>query len=233
MKKSNILLISAIILAFFWTLLIGWFASYAINNYLQGKDPYFARTHRQYMESSKKTFPPPLSELSVTGEGTVILTILPGKELCILSDSRFCKVVYSDLKNGKALISFTRMVDFCVPVTITLPGIPVLFLDGFSSVTLAGLDPKEITIHCTRINSFVADSCRIGMLWLDFPRTRDQQDIRINKSNFFENFFATVRGSGNLKLETAGLKNRISLSDSIKVEANYDLIRKLALSLYH
>jgi hypothetical protein len=228
MKKSNILLVSVIGLAFCWTLLIGWFASYAINNYLQGKDPYFARTHRQFMESRKKTFPLPLSELSVTGEGNVILTILPGKEVCVLSDPRFCKVVYSDLKNGKAVISYKNLSDYNDPVTILLPDNSSLSLDNFREVTVRGLNRKEFRIHCTRINSFVSDSCRIGKLWLDFPRTRDQQDIRINKSNFFENFFATVRGSGKIRLETAGMQNQLSISDSIRVEAGYDIIRKLS-----
>jgi len=37
MKKSNIFLIGAFSLALCWSLLIGWFAASAINNYIQGK----------------------------------------------------------------------------------------------------------------------------------------------------------------------------------------------------
>jgi hypothetical protein len=230
MKKSNILLLSAIGLAFCWTLLIGWFASYAINNYLQGKDPYFAHTHSQYLESHKKIFPLPEGELCISSEGTAILTILPGKELCVLSSPKYYSCVYSDLKNGKSMISFKNRLGFNDPVTIMLPEIPSLSLDNFSEVTVKGLNQKEIHIHCIRVNSFISDSCKIGTLRLDFTRTRDQQDICIKKSNHIDNFIASVQGSGKLRMETAGqFKNQISLSDSIKVEATYNLMKKLAI----
>jgi len=229
MKKSNILLVSTIGLAVCWTILIGWFASYAINNYLKGKDPYFARTHRQFLESSKKTFPMPVNELSVSGEGAAIITILPGNELCVLANPKFTGCAYSDLKNGKALISLKNLMEYNDPVTIKLTGIPSLSLDGFSEVSIKGLDLKEIQIHCTGAGSFILDSCRIGTLHLDFPCSRDQLDIRIDRSNSILNFIASARGSGKLRMETAGqCKNQIILSDSIKIEATYDLMKKLA-----
>jgi hypothetical protein len=229
MKKSNILLISAFVLAFFWTLLIGWFAASAINNYLQGKDPYFARTHSQYLESKKKSFPIPVNELCISGEGTAIITIVPGKELTILSEPRIWNYVYTDLKNGKSMISFKKLLEYNDPVTITIPEIPSFSLDNFSEVTMKGLNQKEIHIQCKRVLSFTSGSCKIGTLSLDFPRTRDQQDIYIDKSNQIDTLIASVRGSGRIRLETTGkLKNQLSLSDSIKVEASYDLMKKLS-----
>ncbi|TRZ73555.1 MAG: hypothetical protein D4R97_04960 [Bacteroidetes bacterium] len=229
MKKSNIILVSAIGLAFCWTILIGWFASSAINNHIQKKDPYFARSHRQYMENRKKIFPAPVRELLISGNGSAIINILPGKELCVLSHPSLWICDYTDLKNGKAMISFKKLIPYSDPVTIMLPEIPSLSLDNFSRVTLIGMDRKEIQIHCTRVDSFISDSCRIGALNLDFPRTRDIQDICINKSNVIENLIASVRGSGKLRLETAGqIKNQLTLSDSVRVEASVVLMKKLS-----
>ena len=88
MKKSNILIISATLIAITWTVLIGWFAASAINNYLKGKDPHYARTYTQIMERYKKKFPAPASELFLSGEGTAFLNIMPGKELAVKSDGR-------------------------------------------------------------------------------------------------------------------------------------------------
>jgi hypothetical protein len=229
MKKSNIFLVSAIFLAFCWTLLIGWFASSAINNYLQGKDPYFARSHRQYLESHKKIFSLPVGELCISGEGTAIITILPGKELSVLSDPKIWNCVYTDLKNGKSMISFKKLIEYNDPVTITLPEIPSIALDNFAGVTVKGLNQKEIHFQCKMVNSFTSTNCKISTLSLDFPRTRDLQDIRIDKSNQIDTLIASVRGSGKIRLETSGhFKNQISLSTSINVEATYDLIKTLS-----
>jgi hypothetical protein len=229
MKKSNIFLVSAFCLAFCWTVLIGWLAASAINNYVHGKDPYFAHTHSQYLESKKKIFPLPLSELCISGEGTAIITILPGKELTVLSDPKIWNCVYTDLKNGKSMISFKKLKEYSDPVIITLPEVPSLSLDNFSEVTVKGLNQKEIHLQCKHVQSFHADSCKIGTLSLDFPGKKDQQDICINKSNQIDTFIASIKGFGKIRLETAGFKNQISLSDSIKVEATSDIMKKLAM----
>jgi len=231
MKKSNIFLISAFFLAFFWIVLIGWFASSAINNYLQGKDPHYARSHSQYLENHKKSFPKPVNELCISGEGTSVITILPGKELTIESNPRIWNCVYTDLKNGKSMICLKRLNQYNEPITITLPGIPSISFYNFSGVTVKGLNQKEIHIQCTRVCSFTTDSCTIGSLSLDFPRNTDQQDIYIVKSNRIDTLKASVRGSGKIRLETVGkVTNQISLSDLIKVETTYDLMKKLSIS---
>ncbi len=231
MKKSNIFLVSAFCLAFCWTLLIGWFAASAINNYRQGKDPYFARSHHQYLESKKKSFPLPVRELCISGEGTMILTILPGKELSVLSHPRIWDCFYTDLKNGKSLISFKKLKgnEYNDPVTIILPEIPALSLDNFYEVTVNGLNLHEIHLQCTRVHSFISGGCKIATLSLDFPGIMDQQDICINKSNQVDTLIASVQGSGKIRLETIGSKNQISLSDSIYVEVTYDLMKKLSI----
>jgi len=112
MKKSNILIISAFFLAFIWIVLIGCLGASAIKNHLQGKDPYFATTHQQYLESMKKNFPAPVSELCISGEGTAILNILPGNELTVLAHPKTWNCIYTDLKNGKSMISFKKLLDY-------------------------------------------------------------------------------------------------------------------------
>jgi hypothetical protein len=234
MKKSNIFLVSALCLAICWTLLIGWFAASAINNYLQGKSPYFARSHSQYLESHKKSFPIPVNELFISGEGTVVITILPGKDLTVLSSPRIWNCAFTDLKNGRSMITFKKLkeYEYNEPVTIMLPEIPSLSLDNFSEVTIKGLNQKEIHIQCKRVHSFTSGSCKIGILNLDFPGNKDQQDICIDKSNQIDTLIASVQGFGKIRLETIGkFKNHISLSESIKVEASYDLMKKLSIGM--
>jgi len=229
MKKSNIVILGAFLMAICWSILIGWFAASAINNYQQGKDPYFARSHSQYLESKKKSFPVPVSELCISGDGVAILKIIQGKQLAILSDPRTWSCVQSNLKNGRSMISLKRLSEngYNEPVTLMLPGVPSLSLDNFSEVDLTGVNQENITITCTRVRSFSSNSCKIGTLSLDFPGKKDHQDIYINKSNQFNCFIASVQGFGKIGLETAGINNQISLSDSMKVEATYALIKKL------
>ena len=231
MKKSNILLISAFFLALCWSLLIGWFAASAINNYIQGKDPYFARSQHQYLENHKKSFPLPKGELCISGEGTMILSILPGKQLDVLSDPRNWNCVYTDLKNGKSMISFKKLREYGYnePVTILLPEISSIAFDNFSGVTIKGLNRKEIHFQCKRVHSFISSDCKMGTLVLDFPGTKDYQDIAIDKSNQIGAFIASVKGAGTIRLETAGQsKNRVSLSDSVKIEATSEIIKKIS-----
>lgn len=232
MKKSNILLIVALSLAFCWSILIGWFAASAINNYIHGKDPVYALSHHQYLESHKSSFPTPVDSLFISGEGTMILILLQGKELEVLSDPRIWNCVYTDLKNGKSIIRFKKAKEYGYyePVTIVLPEIPSVALDNFSGVTLKGLNRKGIHLQSNRVPSFSFDSCKIGILDLEFPGNKDYQDISIGKSNRIDTFIASVHGYGSIRLETAGQsKNQVSLSDSIKVEATSEIIRKIAV----
>jgi hypothetical protein len=216
-------------MAFCWTLLIGWFAASAINNYVHGKDPYYARSHTQFLESHKQNFSTPVNELFISGEGTMIITILQGKDLTVLSNPRLWGCVYTEMKNGKSMISFTKLKEYLYyePVTITLPEIPSLSLDNFYEVTVKGLNRKEIHLQCKRVHSFTSGSCMIGTLNLDFPGNMDQQDICINKSNRIDTLLASVMGFGKIRLETIGFKNQISLSDSVYIESTYNLIEQI------
>jgi len=228
MKKSNIFLIIAFCLAFCWTVLFGWFGASAINNYLHGKDPYYARSHRQFLESNKKTFPAPVKELVISGESAAVLTIQQGKELTVESNPRAWDCICKDMGNGRSMISLKQLRDYNDPVTIMIPAIPSLSLDNFSEVTVKGLNQKEIHLQCKRVHSFTFVNCTIGILSLDFPRTRDQQDICINKSNQIDTLITSVQGSGKIRLEAVGqFKNQIFLSDSINIEATYDLMKKI------
>ena len=229
MKKSNIILVITFSVAIIWILLIGWFAASAINNYRQGKDPYFARSHQQFLESRKKLFAVPVKELLISAEGSMTLTILAGKELAVLSHPRIWDCKYTAMENGKAMISFTKLREnnYDDPVTILLPGVPSVSLENFYNVTINGLNLKEIHLICKRVHSFISSSCKIGALNLDFPGKQDQQDICINKSNRIDTLVASIMGFGRIRLETAGFKNRISLSDSLYVETTYDLLKKL------
>ena len=119
--------------------------------------------------------------------------------------------------------------DYNEPVTILIPEIPSLSLNNISEVTIKRLEQKEIQIRGISISSFIADSCKIGAMSLDFPARKDQQHIRINKANQINTFTASVQGTGKILLETIGINNQMSLSDSIKVEATYDLIRRLSI----
>jgi len=228
MKKSNIFLTSALCLALCWSLLSGWFAASAINNYRNGKDPYYARTFQHYLESQKKRLPIPAKELCVSGNGTAVITILPGKELTVISEPWIMIGVSNDLKNGKSMITCENQRGDNDPVTITIPVISALSFDNCAKVTVRGLTRKDIHLHCQRVGSLTLDSCKAGSMTLDCPRTRDQLNICMDNTNQIDTLIASVKGSGKMILGTAGSKNQISLSDSMKIEASYDLMKKLA-----
>ena len=232
MKKSTVFLVIAFCLAICWTILVGWFAAYAINNYRQGKDPYFARSHQQFLESRKKLFAVPVKELLISAEGSMTLTILAGKELAVLSHPRIWDCKYTAMENGKAMISFTKLREnnYDDPVTILLPGVPSVSLENFYNVTINGLNRKEFHLQCKGIHSFISSNCTVGTLCLDFPGKMDQQDICMNKSDQIDTLIASIRGSGRIRLETAATENQISLSDSIYLEATCETMKKLVLT---
>jgi hypothetical protein len=209
---------------------IGFMAASTIRNYMKGKDFYFTTSQHQYLEKNKKVFPMPSRELVISGDGNTIITILPGRKLTVLSSPRMWDCVFTKLEAGKSLIRFQKLNNYGYnePVTIFIPEIPALSLNNLSEVVVKRLEQKDLRIQCIRINSFVSDSCRIIAINLDFPGKKDQQDIYINKSNQFNCFIASVQGFGKIRLESVGLiKNQISLSDSIHIEATYDLMKKL------
>jgi hypothetical protein len=230
MQKSNILIACASGLALCWILLIGWFAASAINNYRQGKDPVFARSHSQYMESKRKTFPVPVKELIISGTGDEILTIVAGTEFSVLAHPRVWDCNYTDLKNGKGIIRFKRQSDYDDPITIRIPEIPAVSIDHVKSVSIELFTCHALHLKCTRVGYFSTMNCKIGSLNIDFPGKNDQQEIFIAECNQIDTLVASVRGFGTLRLEMTGkYKNQLTLSDSIKLEAKTEVLKKLAL----
>ena len=230
MKKSNILIACASGLAFCWILLIGWFAASAINNYRQGKDPVFARSRSQYMESRKKTFPVPVKELIISGAGNEILTIVAGKEFSVLAHPRVWDCTYTDLKNGTGMIRFTKLTDYEEPITIRVPEIPLVSIDHIKSVSIELMTRHSLRLKCTRVGYFNTMNCKLKSLDIDFPGKNDQQEIFIAECNQIDTLVASVRGFGNIKIEMTGkYKNQFSMSQSIKLEATSEILKKLAL----
>jgi hypothetical protein len=230
MKKSNIYMIGASTLALCWIILIGWFAASAINNYRQGKDPVFAHTLRQYLESRKKTFPVPVKELLISGSGDEYLTIAAGKEFSFLAHPRVWDCTYTDMKNGKGIIRFTRLRDDKEPITIRIPEIPSVSIDNIKTVSIELLTHRSLRLKCTRVGYLSTMNCKLRTLNLDFPGKNDHQEIFIAECNQIDTLVASVRGYGNLRLEMTGkYKNQLSLSESIKLEATTEIFRRLAL----
>jgi hypothetical protein len=230
MKKSNILMTSASGIAIFWIMLIGWFAASAINNYRQGKDPVFARSHSQYLESKKKTFPVPVKELIISGAGDEILTIVAGKELSVLAHPREWDCTYTDLKNGTGMIRFKRLMDYEAPITIRLPEIPSVSIDNIKTVSIELVTHCSLRLKCTRVGHLSIMNCKFRSLDLDFPGKNDHQEIFIAECNQIDTLVASVKGFGSLRLEMTGTyRNQLSISDSIKLLATSKIFKKLAL----
>jgi hypothetical protein len=228
MKKSNVLIISACLIAILLIVIIEFLGAASINNYLKGKDPYYARTYKQWAESHKKIFPRPSKELIISGEITTNIIIIPGQELAFLSNPKFWDCRYTDLKNGKSVIRIKKLLDANEPITITLPDVSFLTLDDFSGVTVKNLNQKEIHFNCTRVHSFNTINCTFGTLGLNFPSNKDQQYISIEKTNHVDNLTVIIKGSGNFFLAAAGkTQNLLSLSDSVQIVSNYNLLKKL------
>jgi len=229
MKKSNIILIFAFGVAFIWTVLIGLFAASAINNDIQGKESFFARSHTRYLDVHKRTFPMPANELLISGDGKISFTILPGKELTVLSNPKEWNCEYIILKNGQSLMRFKLLNEYDDKVVITLPVIPIVTIDNCSQVTIDNLNQKSIKYICKQVVSLTAVRCITEKLNLDFPGKNDFNQIMIDHSNFFDTLVASIKGFGTLHLQTAGIQNQLFLSNSINVEATSDILRKLNL----
>jgi hypothetical protein len=228
MKKSNILIISAILIGLIWTILIGWFASAAIINHLNGKDPYYARSFRKIMESHKRTFITPSQEVFLSGEGDADVNIEPGKELTVIYNSYIWDVTYATQKGGMGIIRFRKLRNFDSPINVTFPKVSKLSFYNFREVKVSDLDIQKIYIQGNRISNFTADSCKAGSMTLYFPGYIDHQDICIKQSNKIDTLIASVFGSGHFKLETTGIsKNQLSLQNSIKLEATSDEMKKI------
>lgn len=229
MKKSNVLIACASGLALCSILLVGWFAATAINNYKQGKDPFFARSYSQYLESKKKTFPAPVKELIISGAGDEELTITAGKVFSFLAFPRDWDCTYTDLKNGKGIIRFIRLSEYKEPITLRLPEISVVSINNIRTVNIELLTHRSFRLKCTRIGSLCVMNCKLRTLELDFPGKRDHQEIYIANCNQIDTLLASVRGFGNLRLEMSGLyRNHVIFSDSIKLLATSDIFKKLA-----
>jgi len=231
MKKSNIFLISAFGVAFIWTVLIGLFAASAINSDLQGKESSFARSHTRYLDVHKKTFATPKNELLISGDGKISFTILPGKEFTVLSNPKEWNCEYTDLKNGQSLMRFKLLNhEYDDKVVITLPVISIVSIDNCSQVMIDNLNQKAISYNCKRVVSFTAVRCKTGALNLDFPGKNDVNQITIDKTNVIDTLIASVQGFGNIRIETTGIhNNQLSLSNSIRIDATSDILKKLAL----
>jgi hypothetical protein len=231
MKKSSISVTIAVLLALSWSVVLGMLTASTLKNYMNGKGCSFVRSETELIESKKKTFPSPVNELFISGEGTANLRIVPGKEMAVLAYPGTWTFKYADLKNGKAIIRLTKLKgDGYFPITVRLPGIPLISLNDLSSCTIDGFRFSGMHLEGNRVRSFIAGDCRLGSLSLDFPGKNDLQGIIILKSNQIDTLVASVKGVGNFRLETAGTrKNQISLSESIKLEASMDLMKKLAI----
>jgi len=228
MKKSNIIIICAILIGLIWTILIGWLASAAIINHLSGKDPYYARSYRKIMESHKKTFITPSQELFLSAEGDATVNVVQGKELTVIYNSYIWDVTYTTQKGGMGIIRFTKLRNFDSPIIVTFPMVSKLSLYNFSGVKVSDLDLQKINIQGNRVSNFTVDSCKAGSLTLNFPGYIDHQDICIKQSNKIDTLIASVFGSGHFKLETTGvLKNQLSLQNSIKLEATSDQMKRI------
>ncbi|MDP4282235.1 MAG: hypothetical protein Q8867_08815 [Bacteroidota bacterium] len=228
MKKSNIFLFTALIIACFWVVLIGVLAAKSINNYRAGRDPYYAHTGSQFLEKHKIKFSVPEKELILSGDNAS-LNVKPGKELAIETDPRMWQFILKDLKNGRSEIFFKRLNNYDYPVSVTIPTIPSVSMNHFTSIGLTKLDQKEMKLNFTRVLYLVVDSCTISDLNLSFPWMAEEEDIYIKGNNRIDTLEMSVPGSGKIRFETAGIHlNRMFLSDKVKIEATSDIIDKLA-----
>jgi hypothetical protein len=230
MKKSNVLITVASAFAFCWILLIGWFAASAINCHIHGKDSVFAHTRSQFLESRKKTFPAPARELIISGTGNETLTIVAGSELSVLAHPRVWDCSYSDLKNGKGVIRFRKLTDYDEPVTLRIPGIPLVTMNHVRSAEVIHFTGYAPHFQCTRVGHFDVMNCKIRSLNIDFPGKSDPQEIVLASCNQIDTLVVSVRGYGNLRLEMTGrYDNQLFLSDAIRLEAKPELLKKVTI----
>jgi hypothetical protein len=233
MKKSNIVLVVAIITACVWTLLIFWLCAASIDRYREGKELIFTKSYKQYLENQKQTFQTPSNELIISGDGTTSLEITHSKELSVIANKKLLTCTWSDLKNGISKISLWSLYDhkdYYEWVQIRLPEIRMLTVDNCAEVRIKDFNRKNLNITCDRVYTFSIDSCRIGSLNLDISRNQPDAEILVKKDNKIDTLIACIQGSYRLKLDTIGkIKNHLRVSDSVQIIARGNLYKNLSV----
>jgi len=234
MKKSTVFLTIAVLMAFTWSILICWFCAASINNYRKGKALIFAKSYTRDLEDQRKRFPSPSDEFIISGDGATSLVITQGKELTVLSNKHVFTCSYSDLKNGKSKVSFSRLFkDPFETIKITLPEIRMLSVDNCAEVILIGFNRKEMQITGSRIHQFSADSCGLGSLYLDLSENQPDYEIWIKGTNQLDSLFITTNVKGKLKLDGIGkYKNFLCVSNSVEILTRADLYKRLSIVSY-
>jgi hypothetical protein len=230
MKKSNLILVIAFSLTFIWTIILGLLGSSVIQDNKIGKESSFAVSHQKHAVLDIPGSSIPVNGLSVTGEGSVLLSITRGKELSLECRRAFWDYIKTSNRNGKILICINRLPSQGEQINITIPEISSVSIDSVFQVYIKGLSQKALHIRCSNVAAFSADSCKIGSFSLDLPGKNKQHDVNISGTNFVDSLSASIDGYGFLRLGIIGkFKNQIRLSDRIEIRTSADLMKQLSI----
>jgi len=230
MKKSNIFIAVAGIITIIWTFMICWFCSATIKEYCEGKKLTFARSQSAYRENHRQKLATPSNELIINGDGTTMLKITQGKELSVIIDKHLFTCDYSDLKNGKGKITFTRLYELTEPFEISIPDIKLLTLENCAEISITSLNLREMKINGSGVSSFTADSCKIGSFYLNLNQNKPEHEIWIKSTNKIDSLSVSTLGTGRLKLDgIAKYKNLLCVPKTIEVLTRSDWYQYLTI----
>lgn len=226
MKKSNIYLLSGIIVAIIWTTLTGVWYSVAINRDLEGKATPCIITHTQRLEKSKQIFPSTENMLIISGDTKNSIILKPGKELTVKTLPSNATVTFKKLKNDIPVISMSGPGQTNESIYITIPAIKKLKFKNLSHVYVTGFNEFIPVIEMSNVSGFSAEKSTLAKLVVEVLHKVDVTAIEIESSCAVDSLTVIIPGKGNLKLGArAKYENKLVLSDSVNVESAFMMLK--------
>lgn len=236
MKKSSVLLTIFGVIISAWFIIFEVMCASAVVDISNGQPskygyPVRDRNHSPGPGSSPAIQLKSYRSLEILGRNKVSVILQKGKGYSMMLDSEQVKTVRWWYDNDRLVLEVTGLRGRnSLEVLITVPGLESVSGYYLSDLTLEGFDQSRIKLSAFDVYSLILKNNRIGSLLLNNRDAGHDKVVTINKNNRFDSLDLIIRGSGTLHLQTAGHQfNRSTLSDSLEIYSDIDILRKLEL----
>lgn len=236
MKKSSVLL------TIFGVVISGWFIIFevlcasAVVDISNGQPskygfPVTDRDHSPGLGKLPAIQLESFRHLEILGRNKVSVILQKGKGYSMMLDTKQVKTTRCWYDNDRLVVEVTGLRSRNIlEVLITVPGLESVSGYHLSDLTLEGFDQPALTLSAYDVFSLILKNNRIGSLLLNNRDGGHDKVVTINKNNWFDSLDLIIRSSGTLHLQTAGHQfNRSTLSDSLEIYSDIDILRKLQL----
>jgi hypothetical protein len=236
MKKSSVLLTIFGVIISAWFIIFEVLCASAVIDIANGQPskygfPVTDRDHSPGPGSSPAIRLESFRHLEILGRNKVSVLLHKGIGYSMMLDSKQVKTTRWWYDNDRLVVEVTGLRSRnSLEVLITVPGLESVSGYHLSDLTLEGFDQPALNLSAYDVFSLILKDNRIGSLLLNNQDAGHDKVVTINKNNRFDSLDLIIRGSGTLHLQTAGHQfNRSTLSDSLEIYSDIDILRKLGL----